>query len=172
MEPLYLSGRSRENHWEAPDTIKAEFDFGEFNTWESRYNTPDPASVAFEISKAAPPAEDKPDDSDEPDDSDKPDNSDKPGQSGSQSSSSGRDKSSGSGATRQDPVKGRTNSTIGILTGTANSTANDGKSHWMQDEHGWWLRFADSSYPKGRKTRYKWHCICMGAGKRQLVGVR
>lgn len=126
-------------------TIKAEFGFGEFNTWESRYNTPDPASLTFEISKAAPPAEDK------PEDSDKPDNSDKPGQSGSQSSSSGRDKSSGSGATRQDPVKGRTNSTIGILTGTANSTANDGKSHWMQDEHGWWLRFADSSYPKAEK---------------------
>ena len=126
-------------------TIKAEFDFGEFNTWESRYNTPDPASVTFEISKAAPPAEDK------PEDSDKPDNSDKPDQSGSQSSSSGRDKSSGSGVIRQDPVKGRTNSIIGILTGTANSTANDGKSHWMQDEHGWWLRFADSSYPKAEK---------------------
>ena len=126
-------------------TIKAEFDFGEFNTWESRYNTPDPASVTFEISKTAPPAEDK------PDDSDKPDNSDKPGQSGSQSSSSGRDKSSGSGATRRDPVRGRTNSITGILTGTANSTANDGKSHWMQDEHGWWLRFADSSYPKAEK---------------------
>ena len=120
-------------------TIKAEFDFGEFNTWESRYNTPDPASVTFEISKTAPPAEDKPEDSDKPD------------QSGSQSSSSGRDKSFGSGATRQDPVRGRTNSTIGILTGTANSTANDGKSHWMQDEHGWWLRFADSSYPKAEK---------------------
>ena len=126
-------------------TIKAEFDCGEFNTWESRYNTPAPASLTFEISKAAPPAEDK------PEDSDKPDNSDKPGQSGSQSSSSGRDKSSGSGVIRQDPVKGRTNSIIGILTGTANSTANDGKSHWMQDEHGWWLRFADSSYPKAEK---------------------
>lgn len=120
-------------------TIKAEFDFGEFDTWESRYNTPAPASLTFEISKAAPPAEDK------------PDNSDKPDQSGSQSASSGRDKSSGSGATRQDPVKGRINSSIGILTGTANSTANDGKSHWMQDEHGWWLRFADSSYPKAEK---------------------
>ena len=126
-------------------TIKAEFDFGEFDTWESRYNTPAPASLTFEISKAAPPAEDKPDNSDKPEDSDKPD------QSGSQSASSGRDKSSGSGATRQDPVKGRINSSIGILTGTANSTANDGKSHWMQDEHGWWLRFADSSYPKAEK---------------------
>ena len=132
-------------------TIKAEFDFGEFNTWESRYNTPAPASLTFEISKAAPPAEDKPENSDKPEGSDKPDNSDKPDQSGSQSSSSGRDKSSGSGATRQDPVKGRINSSIGILTGTANSTANDGKSHWMQDEHGWWLRFADSSYPKAEK---------------------
>ena len=126
-------------------TIIAEFDFGEFDTWESRYNTPAPASLTFEISKAAPPAEDKPDNSDKPEDSDKPD------QSGSQSASSGRDKSSGSGATRQDPVKGRINSSIGILTGTANSTANDGKSHWMQDEHGWWLRFADSSYPKAEK---------------------
>lgn len=126
-------------------TIKAEFDFGEFDTWESRYNTPAPASLTFEISKAAPPAEDKPDNSDKPEDSDKPD------QSGSQSASSGRDKSSGSGATRQDLVKGRINSSIGILTGTANSTANDGKSHWMQDEHGWWLRFADSSYPKAEK---------------------
>ena len=120
-------------------TIKAEFDCGEFDTWESRYNTPAPASLTFEISKAAPPAEDKPEDSD------------KPGQSGSQSSSSGRDKSSGSGATRRDPVRGRTNSITGILTGTANSTVNDGKSHWMQDEHGWWLRFADSSYPKAEK---------------------
>ena len=126
-------------------TIKAEFDFGEFDTWESRYNTPALASLTFEISKAAPPAEDKPDNSDKPEDSDKPD------QSGSQSASSGRDKSSGSGATRQDPVRGRTNSITGILTGTANSTVNDGKSHWMQDEHGWWLRFADSSYPKAEK---------------------
>ena len=126
-------------------SIKAKFDFGEFDTWESRYNTPAQASLTFEISKAAPPAEDK------PEDSDKPDNSDKPDQSGSQSSSSGRDKSSGSGATRRDPVRGRTNSITGILTGTANSTANDGKSHWMQDEHGWWLRFADSSYPKAEK---------------------
>ena len=132
-------------------SIKAEFDFGEFDTWESRYNTPAPASLTFEISKAAPPAEDKPDNSDKPEGSDKPDNSDKPDQSGSQSSSSGRDKSSGSGATRRDPVRGRTNSITGILTGTANSTANDGKSHWMQDEHGWWLRFADSSYPKAEK---------------------
>lgn len=126
-------------------TIKAEFDFGEFDTWESRYNTPTPTSLTFEISKAAPPAEDK------PEDSDKPDNSDKPDQSGSQSASSGRDKSSGSGVTRRDPVRGRTNSITGILTGTANSTVNDGKSHWMQDEHGWWLRFADSSYPKAEK---------------------
>mgnify|MGYP000949685294 CR=1 FL=1 len=139
-------------------TIKAEFDCGEFNTWESRYNTPAPASVTFEISKAASPAEDKPEDSDKPDDSDKSD------QSGSQSSSSGRDKTSGNGVTRQDPVKGRTNSIIGILTGTANSTANDGKSHWMQDEHGWWLRFADYSYPKAERRgtngiAYAWEHI-------------
>ena len=61
-------------------------------------------------------------------------------------------------------MRGRTNSIIGILTGTANSTANDGKSHWMQDEHGWWLRFADNTYPKGEKRitggiAYNWEKI-------------
>ena len=37
----------------------------------------------------------------------------------------------------------------GIITGETNSFANDGKSHWMLNEHGWWLRFADNTYPKG-----------------------
>ena len=37
----------------------------------------------------------------------------------------------------------------GIITGETNSFVNDGKSHWMMDEHGWWLRFADNTYPKG-----------------------
>lgn len=34
---------------------------------------------------------------------------------------------------------------------TADSTANDSYSRWMKDEHGWWLRLADNSYPKGEK---------------------
>ena len=37
----------------------------------------------------------------------------------------------------------------GIITGETNSSVHDGKSHWMLDEHGWWLRFADNTYPKG-----------------------
>ena len=67
--------------------------------------------------------------------------------SGGSDSSSERDASSAAG--RKDPIKGRISSDRGIITGAANSTANDGYSHWMQDDHGWWLRFADNSYPKG-----------------------
>ena len=73
------------------------------------------------------------------------------GNSSSRGYSGGRAFSNGtttSGTTRIDSVKGRVNSDKGILTGANNSTANDGYSHWMQDEHGWWLRFADNSYPK------------------------
>ena len=77
-------------------------------------------------------------------------------------SSSDRDASSA--AIRKDPIEGRISSDRGIITGAANSTANDGYSHWMQDDHGWWLRFADNSYPKGQKrgtsgTAYVWELI-------------
>lgn len=69
-----------------------------------------------------------------------------------------------SAAIRKDPISGRISSDRGIMTGAANSTANDGYSHWMQDEHGWWLRFADNSYPKGKKhgtsgIAYAWELI-------------
>lgn len=82
--------------------------------------------------------------------------------SGGRDSSSDRDTSSS--AIRKDPIKGRISSDRGIITGAANSTANDGYSHWMQNEHGWWLRFADNSYPKGRKhgmsgSAYAWELI-------------
>lgn len=81
---------------------------------------------------------------------------------GGRDSSSDRDTSSS--AIRKDPIKGRISSDRGIITGAANSTANDGYSHWMQNEHGWWLRFADNSYPKGRKhgmsgSAYAWELI-------------
>ena len=56
-----------------------------------------------------------------------------------------------SAAIRKDPIRGRISSDRGIMTGAANSTANDGYSHWMQDAYGWWLRFADNSYPKAKK---------------------
>lgn len=74
---------------------------------------------------------------------------DKPEKSNRNSSSSGQNKTFGSGVIRQDSVKGTIDSTAGIITGETNSFANDGKSHWMLDEHGWWLRFADNTYPKG-----------------------
>ena len=77
------------------------------------------------------------------------DDSDKPEKPNRNSSSSGQNKTSGSGVIRQDSVKGTIDSTAGIITGETNSFANDGKSHWMMDEHGWWLRFADNTYPKG-----------------------
>lgn len=81
---------------------------------------------------------------------------------GGRDSSSDRDTSSST--IRKDPIKGRISSDRGIITGAANSTANDGYSHWMQNEHGWWLRFADNSYPKGRKhgtsgSAYAWEYI-------------
>ena len=83
-------------------------------------------------------------------------------------SSSGGDSSSdrdaSSSAIRKDPVRGWTSSDRGIITGAANSMANDGYSHWMQDAYGWWLRFADNSYPKGQKhgmsgIAYMWEYI-------------
>ena len=81
---------------------------------------------------------------------------------GGRDSSSDRDTSSS--AIRKDPIRGWTSSDRGIITGAANSTANDGYSHWMQNEHGWWLRFADNSYPKGQKhgmsgIAYMWEYI-------------
>lgn len=82
--------------------------------------------------------------------------------SGGRDSSSDRDVSSS--VIRKDPIKGRISSDRGILTGAANSTANDGYSHWMQDEHGWWLRFVDNSYPKAQQhgmsgSAYAWEYI-------------
>lgn len=74
---------------------------------------------------------------------------DKPEKPNRNSSSSEQNKTFGSGVIRQDSVKGTIDSTAGIITGETNSFANDGKSHWMLDEHGWWLRFADNTYPKG-----------------------
>ena len=86
---------------------------------------------------------------------------------GSSRGSSGGHSSSSittSATIRNDSVKGNVSSDKGILTGANNSTANDGYSHWMQDEHGWWLRFADNSYPKAERRgtngiAYAWEHI-------------
>ena len=85
---------------------------------------------------------------------------DKPEKPNRNSSSSGQNKTFGSGVIRQDSVKGTIDSTAGIITGETNSFVNDGKSHWMLDEHGWWLRFADNTYPKGsvRESGGVSHC--------------
>ena len=91
----------------------------------------------------------KPGESDKSNRTDDLDDSDKPEKPNRNSSSSGQNKTSGSGVIRQDSVKGTIDSTAGIITGETNSFVNDGKSHWMMDEHGWWLRFADNTYPKG-----------------------
>lgn len=95
------------------------------------------------------------------DDSDDSDNS-----SDSSSSGSRRDSNAGKdlGRVTKDPEKGQVSSEKGIITGAANSTANDGYSHWMRDEHGWWLRLADNSYPKAEKhgesgIAYAWEMV-------------
>ena len=88
----------------------------------------------------------KPNESNRTDDSD---DSDEPERPSRNTPSSGQDKTFGSGAVSHDSVKGTIDSITGIITGETNSFVNDGKSHWMMDEHGWWLRFADNTYPKG-----------------------
>ena len=88
----------------------------------------------------------KPNESNRTDDSDASDEPEIPSRN---NPSSGKDKTSGSGAVSHDSVKGTVDSMAGIITGETNSFVNDGKSHWMMDEHGWWLRFADNTYPKG-----------------------
>ena len=88
----------------------------------------------------------KPNESNRTDDSD---DSDEPERPSRNNPSSGQDKTSGSGVVSHDSVKGTIDSITGIITGETNSFVNDGKSHWMMDEHGWWLRFADNTYPKG-----------------------
>lgn len=84
--------------------------------------------------------------------------------SGGGGSSSSSDRVTSASGTTKDSVKGSVSSDKGILTGANNSTANDGYSHWMQNEHGWWLRFADNSYPKAEKRgesgiAYAWEQI-------------
>ena len=94
----------------------------------------------------------KPEGSGKPSESNRTDDSDdsgKPERPSRQNPSSGQNKTPGSGVIRHDSVKGTIDSAAGIITGETNSFANDGKSHWMLDEHGWWLRFADNTYPKG-----------------------
>lgn len=69
---------------------------------------------------------------------------------GRQSDSSGDSgNSSASGTMRTDSKKGWIHSERGIVTGTTGSSAMDGYSHWMLDEKGWRLRYADGTYASG-----------------------
>ena len=67
--------------------------------------------------------------------------------------SSSRDSSSNSsssaGTITNDRKKGVTHSENGILTGTTGSTVSDGLSHWILDNNGWRLRYADGTYASG-----------------------
>ena len=70
-------------------------------------------------------------------------------------------KTANAGTITNDRMNGYVSSTLGIITGATNSSTQDGYSHWMKDEHGWWLRLADGSYPKAEKagesgTSYQW----------------
>lgn len=121
------------------------------------------ASARYEIAAMTGTAEvtateNKPDETEKPGEAGKPnesnrtddsDDSDEPERPSRNNPSSGQNKTFGSGVIRQDSVKGTIDSMAGIITGETNSFANDGKSHWILDEHGWWLRFADNTYPKG-----------------------
>lgn len=111
------------------------------NEWAARNYEIAPMTGMVELTATVPPTNDKND----TDNSGNNSNSSNRGSSGGRSSSS---RITISATTRNDSVKGNVSSDKGILTGASNSTANDGYSHWMQDEHGWWLRFADNSYPK------------------------
>lgn len=133
------------------------------HSYEVVFTPNEGASARYEIAAMTGTAEvtateDKPGETEKPGESDKSngsnrtddsDDSDKPEKPNRNSSSSGQNKTSGSGVIRQDSVKGTIDSMAGIITGETSSFANDGKSHWMLDEHGWWLRFADNTYPKG-----------------------
>lgn len=87
------------------------------------------------------------------------------GGSGSSGGGGGRVKTQ---TTTIDPVKGRVSSTDGILTGATGSAENDGYSHWIQDEKGWWLRYANNTWPQGTRLtdengtvteQYHWELI-------------
>lgn len=61
------------------------------------------------------------------------------------------------GATAKDAKKGYVNENSGIVSGKTlteemlkndNGSLNDGYSHWIQTNAGWWFRYADGSYPK------------------------
>ena len=89
--------------------------------------------------------------------------------SGARPSNSRGNGTNGSDGTNSfiDPVKGMVDNSKGVITGTG-SEAGDGLSHWVHDGSGWWLRYANGSWPKGTadmdeqgtvRIRYFWEQI-------------
>ena len=56
----------------------------------------------------------------------------------------------------QDRQKGYMTQNSGIITGKTGSMENDGYSHWILDEKGWWLRYADGSWAQGEDGNESW----------------
>lgn len=63
----------------------------------------------------------------------------------------------GQGAIKKDAQKGYVNENSGIVSGKTlteemlknnSESLKDGYSHWIKTNEGWWLRYADGSYPK------------------------
>ncbi|MDO4325948.1 MAG: hypothetical protein Q4E24_07935 [bacterium] len=83
-----------------------------------------------------------------------------PSSASSASSSSSLSGSSSTGIITIDSVKGRVNSLTGIITGAVGGASSDGYSHWVLDEKGWRLRYADGSWAGGSQIdgteRYHW----------------
>lgn len=77
--------------------------------------------------------------------------------------SSGSSSESSNGTVSYDNQKGYVNSVTGIITGATGSLENDGYSHWLQDEKGWKLRYADGTYACGivqeEKEKNTWEKI-------------
>lgn len=164
---LYRCGNS-----EWSEKVPTAKDAGEYIVWykvqgDMEYADVAEQSVRVTIEKKEDPAEvvdkntDTGSNSGNSDDSDDSDNSSNSSSSGSRKDSNlGKDL----GKVTQDPEKGQVSSEKGIITGVSNSTVRDGYSHWMRDEHGWWLRFADNTYPKAAKhggsgTSYTWEMV-------------
>ncbi|MDO5551647.1 MAG: hypothetical protein Q4F76_10780, partial [Lachnospiraceae bacterium] len=50
-----------------------------------------------------------------------------------------------------DSRKGPVHSENGIITGAAGASSDDGHSHWILDQKGWRLRYADGTYASGQR---------------------
>lgn len=102
---------------------------------------------------------------------DHPDSGDSGNDSGSHGSGGGSGNSGSSGhvssrgerTLTRDSRKGLIHSVNGIVTGATGSMERDGYSHWIKEEKGWKLRYADGTYASGvmleEKEKNTWEKI-------------